>query len=210
MSIPEVNRILGVHYLPSSQFDGPSSYDVGSESSEEEGSKTSINSSSTITVSPTFTQETFFQTFDSSGLPSRDTMAERLYLQNFTIQGTIGAGNFGIVKVAQHKPSGNLVALKMVSKEFPLPRDVPMENGSSSGETLGKVTVGVSASLPNKVFGSKDSQKTSDIQQAEMALRWEVILEEYFSMRRTEDVPWTAKLLGSFHDENNFYFVMVR
>lgn len=80
MSIPEVNRILGVQYLPSSQFDGPSSYDVGSESSEEEGSKTSINSSSTITVSPTFTQETFFQTFDSSGLPSRDTMAERLYI----------------------------------------------------------------------------------------------------------------------------------
>ncbi|KAK7690120.1 hypothetical protein QCA50_006769 [Cerrena zonata] len=208
LSIPEVNRILGVHYSPSSADDCDSS------DSEEEDSQTSINSACAIAEYPTLT---LASSPTANHTSSYHQVSAKLCLQDFEIQGTIDAGNFGTVKHAQHKSSGNLIALKIVSKHPQLSRDVGKDVTlalKTSGTTLGNATTGIDEGLKlkldhkNDVMSNDDQRLSHTKQDATASQQWETCLEEYFSMRRMKGIPWIVQLLGSFHDESNFYFVM--
>lgn len=200
--------------LPSNPAHASSPKQLGSESFNEGGSRTSINSVSTIAVSPPLFSKPFSEIEEPSCSLLGGATAEKLTYQDFVLQGTLGSGTYGAVKLAQHNSSGKLVALKMVSKQFPLSGDAKRDVTSSqrkhliasSGKTLAKPESDVIETSENE---KNESTSTLGLQQEEMAQRWEITLEEFFSMRRMEGVPWTVDLIGSFHDTDNFYFVMV-
>ncbi|CAL1713114.1 unnamed protein product [Somion occarium] len=243
LCIPEVNHMLGIQFTTAAplgtQLAGHEHADSSHDSSLSQSTDSS-DSTSTIAVSPTLSASAFCDSsFAGFSNPPRsrtptdirtsspaNTTLDRLFLQDFTIQSQLGAGNFGTVHLARHKPSGILTALKVVSKS-PKPTTKTMENTFSSSKFANK-TRDNSGSCENPTMAHILEQSETQRSEAQnflgeefddegedscrdedgSATRRASALEEFFASRRMESVQGVVQLLGSFHDENNFYFVM--
>lgn len=132
------------------------------------------------------------------------TLAAAPNLRDFSVIKKVGAGSFGTVFLARHKPSSARVALKVIAKNPPRGEDTTTAHSKASSRK-----------------SKKNKEKECSTGALEEKLRmevpagdktWEVTestLEEYFALRRLQGEERVLQIYAAFHDLRYYYIATV-
>ncbi|KAK7696440.1 hypothetical protein QCA50_001097 [Cerrena zonata] len=121
-------------------------------------------------------------------LPPPSSVPNQLSTHDFEISGVLGAGAFGTVCAARYKGNGGGVALKVIKKRV--------------GEGKEPVT------KPQDVFGPLDVDGEVAKMGSASLKNCDLVVAEWIAMQRLAGANNVVEILGSWHDDDNFFIAM--